>query len=99
VVLPIRITRSAAAQIEGADQWWLEHRPLAPGAVREDIQAALALLRRQPGVGANISNANLKNVRRLHLGRIRYYIYYQVRDDGLVILAFWHSSRGSKPAL
>lgn len=39
------------------------------------------------------------SVRRVYLRRIRYYVYFQIVDDGdrVVILAFWHGSRGSNP--
>ena len=38
-------------------------------------------------------------LRRLHLGRIRYFVYYQLRGDALVVLSVWHTNRGNVPAL
>ncbi len=40
-------------------------------------------------------------VRRVFLARIRYYVYFQLSPDAqsVEILAFWHGSRGSSPAL
>jgi plasmid stabilization system protein ParE len=38
-------------------------------------------------------------VRRLHLDRIRYWVYYRVRRNRLEVLSVWHSSRGSGPAV
>lgn len=89
MTLRLRITVRAAAQIETADNWWLE----------EDLKAAFALLLVQPGVGTKVANTRAEGVRRLHLGRVRYYVFYRVANGELVVLSVWHSSRGSAPAL
>lgn len=99
VTFQLRITLRAAAQIEKADRWWSENRPSAPNALREDLEAAFSVLLRQPGIGAKVNNAKAASVRRLHLGRIRYHVYYRVKDGVLVVLSFWHSSRGGGPVL
>ncbi len=41
----------------------------------------------------------MTGVRRLFLGRIRYYIYYRVTVESIDVLALWHASRGKQPAL
>ena len=97
--LKLRVTLRAAAQVEVADRWWLENRLSAPEALREDLESAFGLLLRQPGVGTRVVNARISGVRRLHLGRIRYFLYYRVKEGELVVLTFWHSSRGKSPAL
>ena len=71
----------------------------APDALREDLTAAFDLLAKQPAIGVQVLNARLAEVRRLHLGRIRYFVYYRVKGTELVVLSFWHSSRGSQPLL
>jgi hypothetical protein len=43
--------------------------------------------------------ARTKGVRRLLLGRVRYFIYFRVTPDTLEVLAFWHMSRGKQPTL
>jgi plasmid stabilization system protein ParE len=55
----------------------------------------------QPEIGARARNVTLPGVRRLHLARIRYDLYYRLVDapSHLEILAFWHSSRGSGPPI
>jgi plasmid stabilization system protein ParE len=98
-VLEVEVTPRAAAQIERAAAWWAENRPAAPDAIRVDFQEATSLLSRQPGVGARTSTARYPSLRRLFLSRVRYHIYYQVRPGKVVILAFWHTSRGSGPSL
>lgn len=99
MALQLQITLRAAAQIERADEWWLENRPSSPEALRNDLAAAFALLAIQPGVGTRVANTKLEGVRRLHLGRVRYHVFYRVKDSTLVILSFWHTSRGNTPVL
>lgn len=67
--------------------------------MREDIGEALALLALQPGIGSAYQGARAKGVRRLLVGRIRYFIYYRATTDALEVLAVWHASRGRQPAL
>jgi plasmid stabilization system protein ParE len=95
----VRVTRTAARQISAAAAWWRANRPSAPDAVREELEQAFELLAMEPRIGALARNPKLQGVRRVHLNRIRYHVYYRVRDarDTVEILAFWHSSRGSEP--
>jgi len=99
VTLRLRITARAAREIERADAWWRENRQAVPAAVREDLKGAFQLLLQQPGVGVRVVSARLPGTRRLHLKRIRYFIYYRVRGEILYVLSVWHSSRGSAPVV
>ena len=83
----LRIAHRAASKIERVERWWVEQRPAVPAAFRADIKGAFILLLRQPRAGAKVGNTRLEGVRRLHLGRIRYFVYYRVRDDELVVLS------------
>lgn len=88
-------------QITKASAWWDANRPKAPGAFREEIERALELVSAQPQIGARTGNVKLTGVRRIHLSRIHYYIYYRVKEtpESVEILALWHASRGSGPQL
>jgi len=97
--LELFVSRRAAREIERVVQWWAVNRPAAPGAVRQDVQAALNLLIVQPDIGVYVKEASSPDVRRLHLDRIRYWVYYRVRRNRLEVLSVWHSSRGSGPAV
>lgn len=98
-VLEVEVTRRAAAQIERAAAWWAENRPAAPDAIRVDFQEATVLLSRQPGIGAKSGTVRYPELRRLFLSRVGYHIYYVVRPGKVVLLAFWHASRGTGPRL
>lgn len=65
----------------------------------QDVEAALALLVEEPGIGAKVKTARSDIVRRLYLIRIRYFIYYHVSGQFLDVVAFWHASREAGPSL
>ena len=97
MTLRLRITVRAAGEIERADTWWRDTRLAVRGALREDLKAAFKLLLQQPGVGVKVAGTRLAGTRRIHLDRIRYFVYYRVRSEEVVILSVWHSSRGRVP--
>lgn len=99
VALELFISRRAARQIDRLAQWWSQNRPSAPGAVRMDLEAAFALLLEQPGIGGAVPQASAADVRRFHVDRIRYWVYYRVRGKRLEVVSVWHSSRGFGPAV
>jgi plasmid stabilization system protein ParE len=98
-VLEVEVTPRAAFQIERAAVWWADNRPFAPDAIRLDFEEARTLLARQPGVGSRSRTKRYPDLRRLYLSRVKYHIYYRLEVGRVVILAFWHASRGSGPGL
>lgn len=99
MTLTIRISGRAASEIQAAADWWADNRPAAPGAVRSDFGEAVSLLAEQPGIGAAYQGSRVPGVRRLYLGRVRYFVYYKAEGHDLKVLAFWHASREAQPAL
>ena len=97
--MKVRVTKRAQAQIDRAALWWDENRPLAPEAFDEELAEAFSLLSVEPGIGAPVSNVGAQGVRRLHLARIRYFLYYRTRSGEVQVLAIWHTSRGTGPNL
>lgn len=99
--LDIDISGLARSQIRVAEDWWRRNRPKAPNAIREELERASSVISLQPEAGARARNVSLQGVRRLHLARVRYYLYYWLLTDPdrIEILAFWHESRGSAPKL
>jgi plasmid stabilization system protein ParE len=95
----VRVSKRAQAQIERAAEWWDEHRDLAPEAFDEDLAKALLLLSTEPLIGAPVLRTSAAGVRRLHLARIRYHLYYRIRGRTVEVIALWHTSRGAGPFL
>ena len=72
----------------------------APDAFVDDLERTLTLIASHPDIGARARNAKLENVRRVHLARVHYYLYYRVTSEpSIEILALWHTGRGSDPKL
>jgi hypothetical protein len=38
-------------------------------------------------------------VKRVHLARVHYHLYYRVRGEEVQVLALWHTSRGTGPQI
>ena len=97
----LKLLRRASNQISEAAAWWAANRPSAPKALVHDLRQALRAIAEQPNAGRSVKGPKFQNVRRVHLSRVRYHLYYRlnVDDDAVEILAFWHSSRGSEPPL
>lgn len=99
MTLRLVVTPRAADQLRRAAAWWAKNRPAARGAVRKDFGAATQVLCNQPGIGQQVDEAGSPDIRRIHLDRIRYWVYYRVRGGQLQVLSVWHSSRGSGPSV
>lgn len=99
MVLTYRLKARARREITKAAEWWAENRPAAPGAIREDTEAALKVLVRQPDLGTGVDSVRSGPVRRFLLLRTQYFIYYRVRGQALEVIAFWHASREAGPSL
>ena len=97
--LDVRIKPRAQREIERAAEWWSINRLAAPGAVRMDIEASLALLMEEPGIGTKVETPRSDAVRRLYLPRVGYFLYSRVRGTFLEVFAFWHSRRRAGPSL
>ena len=100
MTLPLRVVSSAARALAEAADWWVANRPKAPDAFVTDLEKALQLIASHPGIGARARNVNLEGVRRVHLARVHYHLYYRVTSDPTIeILALWHTSREPFPKL
>jgi len=97
----LRIAPAAESQIRDAARWWLSNRPKAPDAFAEDLEKAFGLISALPGAGEAVQHPRVNGLRRLLMGRVRYYLYYQATDESetVEILALWHTSRRGSPAL
>ena len=95
----VRVAKRAQAHIERAALWWDQNRPLAPEALDEELAEAFSLLSAEPGIGAPALNVRAEGVRRVHLARVHYHLYFRVRGGQVEVLALWHTSRGTGPFL
>src|SRR4051812_14571235 len=94
--LPVEISPLAARHLRELEHWWRLNRTAAPNAVREELQRILRLLSITPLMGRRATDVELEGVRRIHISRIWYYLYYRVLDhpERIELLALWSDSRG-----
>jgi len=98
--VPVRIVSSAARAIAEAAEWWAANRPKTPDAFVVELERGLQLIASQPAIGARAINVKLAGVRRVHLARVHYHLYYRVTSEPAIeVLALWHTSRGTSPEL
>ncbi len=97
--LRIRVIPSAEREIREAVEWWQANRPAAPSLLLQELARGFELVSIQPSIGLRAQDPALSGIRRLHLYRIRYFLYYRVEGDTVEILAFWHTSRGDEPII
>lgn len=99
--LPVEISKLAAQHIRELESWWRRNRTAAPNAVREELQRVLRLITLTPLVGHRATDVHLENVRRIHISRIWYYLYYRVtaHPERIEILALWSDRRGEAPPI
>lgn len=76
--LAVEFTVVAAQHIREAEQWWRLNRPAAPNAIREELQRLLPIIAIQPRIGSRVTNVKLEGVRRIHIPRVRYHLYFHV---------------------
>ena len=99
--VPVETSRLAARHIRQLEAWWRIHRTAAPNAVREEVERAMQLISFQPRIGQRATDVDLPHVRRIHLARIWYYLYYRINDspEQIELLALWSESRGEGPPI
>jgi plasmid stabilization system protein ParE len=96
----LRVSENAQRQIRKAAEWWRQNRPAARELLSSEVRRGFDLISSDPGIGAPASDLEPPGLRRLHLSRIHYHIYYRLADDDAVeVLGFWHTSRGTTPEM
>lgn len=98
--LRLLVVAQAERQIREAARWWHANRPAARGLFRQELTRGFELITTQPNIGPEAFDESLLEIRRLHLFRIHYYLYYRVlAEETVEVLALWHMSRGEGPPI
>jgi toxin ParE1/3/4 len=89
--MKIRLTRTAAGEIDEIFYYISRHNPTAAAAVVRQIDRTIARLAKYPEMGHLKYRAN---VRMLPVGRFRQYlVFYTIEGDEVVILSVRHGAR------
>ncbi len=87
----VEVSPRAETEIENAHLWWFENRTKAPLALIDSLEAAFEWLEKEADTLAIIGPRGL---RRILLPRVRFHLYYRVRDATTVdVLSLWQSNR------
>ena len=99
--LLLRQTREAELHILKLSAWWRTHREKAPNLFRDQLAAAFAYLAENPLAGEPYRRRGFKDIRRYHLKKTPYHIYYLPRMDqgDVVIVAVWSGMRKKGPTI
>ena len=99
--MKLQVSKRAAAQLQTAIDWWRENRGLAPRMLEEEAEQAFTALKATPFVGIEARDVRTRGVRRLYLSKTQHFVYYRVDEKfgEVVVLRFWHTSRGRPPKL
>jgi plasmid stabilization system protein ParE len=97
----IEIGKRARRQVERANSWWEENRPVAPSLFEEEFEEALERLVSKPNSGLPHPTPKRPSLRRLLLPKTEYHLYFALERDEtvLVIHSLWGARRGRGPKL
>jgi plasmid stabilization system protein ParE len=96
----LRFAENVGSQVEAIDSWWRANRRASPTLFGEEFEASLERLEAAPLACATYGHSGQPSeLRRLLLPRCRYFVYFEVQDDLVTVLALWHASRGKGPPL
>lgn len=93
------ISADGEAQLIVTRLWWLSNRPAAPDLFDRELDAALVVIGKAPGAFPVYRREREDDVRRALLPKSRYAVYFLVEANNVLIVAIWHTARGSGPLL
>src|SRR5437762_14310863 len=101
IIVHLEVSSLARRQVADLNSWWRGNRTAARHAVRDELARAFRLILAQPHIGPRALDVEIEGVRRIHLSRIRHYLYYRVFETSSIVevLAVWSDSRGEPPPL
>jgi len=84
-------TKECRAMLKEAIKYISQTSPMQARIMRAQFEETIKMIQRMPRIGA----AYKKGMRRIKLGKFRYYIYYKETKTAIEILGIWHTSKGS----
>jgi len=96
---PVLISADAEAQLIAIRSWWLVNRPTAPDLFDRELDAAVVVIGKAPGAFPLYRREGDADIRRALLPKSRYALYFSVDVDHVLVVAVWHTARGSGPPL
>lgn len=95
----VLISADAEEQLAEIRLWWRANRTAAPNLFNREIDAAVEALRHAPSAFPVYRIEGDAEIRRILLPRSRFALYFSIEPEAALIVAAWHTARGSRPPL
>jgi plasmid stabilization system protein ParE len=97
----VEFSPEARGHVRLVAAWWAANRLKAPALFRDELAAAVRLLRAMPSAGTLYNGVRDLELRRVPMSRSRYHVYYSVdaAASRVRVHAVWHMARGQGPPL
>ena len=95
----VLISADAEEQLAAIRRWWLTNRTSAPDLLDREMDAAVQVLRHSASAFPIYRRESDAQIRRLLLPRSRYAVYFSVEAEVVLVVAVWHTARGSGPPI
>jgi len=89
---PIIVRDICNIQLIEAAEYIFADNPRQAEILKEQFRETVKMIQRMPRIGVVYE----KGIRKIKLGKFRYYIYYKETKTAIEILGIWHTSKGSK---
>ncbi len=93
-----RLAARAEDEAERIARWWRDNRPAAPDLFLTELDETMELVTTAPEIGELFGSLEQLAVHRVLLERTRFYAYYVIEED-VVVIAIWSALRGRPPRL
>ena len=92
----VRFTDTAGNHVDRERAWWLENRDRQELFATE-LEKAIEILARLPGVGTPYKQTEVPDLRRLYIRKLGCHLYYTFDADDVIIRALWRARLGRGP--
>jgi plasmid stabilization system protein ParE len=89
-IKPTTIAKRCEKQLDQAIEYMEQRSEKQAAIMRNQFFKITRILERMPGLGTKYK----KGMRKIQLGKFRYFIYYRVKEKEIEIVGIWHTSRG-----
>ena len=89
---PSVLTEDCLIMLEEAVKYIKKTAPMQARIMKTQFYETRQIIERMPRIGVVYQ----KGIRKIKLGKFRYYVYYKETKTVIEILGIWHTSKGSK---
>jgi plasmid stabilization system protein ParE len=95
----VLISADAETQLAEIRLWWRENRSAAPDLFDREVDATVEALREAARSFPIYRTESDAEIRRALLPKSRFAIYFSIEPEAVLVVAVWHTARGSGPPM